>query len=142
VSLQEKVIAFAAGAVLLVSVVAGYTALFGRPKLDKPLDELSGIVAGEQPGEYRLPTPEEASPEGAETVPAPAPPDIEFPLDLNAATASELEALPGIGPVLAGRILAYRQEMGAFTSVAQLTEVRGIGEKKLEAVRDLVAVVK
>ncbi len=138
-SLQEKVIAFAAGAVLLVSVAVGYTALFGRVKLDKPLAELPGIVAGEQPGEYRVVTPPEeaAVSDAAETAP---PQSIEFPLDLNAATASELEMLPGIGPVLAERILAYRAEIGGFVSVEQLREVKGIGAKKLDGVRDLLVV--
>jgi competence protein ComEA len=139
------VIAFAAGAVLLVSVAVGYTALFGRAKLDRPLVELPGIVAGEQAGEYRVvtPTEEAAVSDAAETAPAPAPAaNIKFPLDLNAATASELEALPGIGPVLAERILAYRSEIGKFTSVEQLREVRGIGAKKLDAVKDLLVVSK
>jgi competence protein ComEA len=49
------------------------------------------------------------------------------PLDLNAASAAELEELPGVGPVLADRIVAYRDESGPFRSVEQLIEVPGIG---------------
>lgn len=62
------------------------------------------------------------------------------PIDLNAASAAELEALPGVGPVLAGRIVAHREAIGGFTSVDQLLEVTGIGEKTLAALRDLVVV--
>ena len=142
-SLQEKVIVFAAGAVLLVSVAIGYTSLFGQSKLTRPLSEFPGVVAGEQPGEYSLLTlPEEAVPSDAgETAPSQVQ-DVKFPLDLNTATAAELETLPGIGPVLAERILTYRAEIGEFSTVEQLQEVKGIGAKKLDAIRDLVVVRK
>jgi len=50
-------------------------------------------------------------------------------ISLNRATSSQLESLPGIGPALAGRILAYRDEIGSFASVDQLREVTGIGSK-------------
>lgn len=56
-------------------------------------------------------------------------------LNINRATAAELETLPGIGPELAGRIIAYREQYGDFLSVDELTAVRGIGEKKLAAIR-------
>lgn len=64
--------------------------------------------------------------------------DIQFPLDLNSATAEELTALPGIGEVLAGRIVAYREANGVFTSVEELLQVDGIGEKRFEAIRDYI----
>ena len=51
-------------------------------------------------------------------------------LDLNAATASELDALPGVGPVLAQRIVDWRTAHGPFRDVSQLREVDGIGERK------------
>ena len=57
-------------------------------------------------------------------------PDVS-PLDINAASAEELAALPGIGEVLAGRIVAYREEHGPFAAVEDLMKVSGIGEKKL-----------
>ena len=68
---------------------------------------------------------------------APTAPKI---IDLNTATSEQLQTLPGIGPVLAGRILAYRDEIGNFTSVGQLMNVSGIGEKKLEELWDYVTV--
>jgi len=62
------------------------------------------------------------------------------PVDLNTATESQLDALPGIGPVLAGRIVAWRTEHGRFTRVEELTEVDGIGERVLARLRQLVTV--
>lgn len=59
---------------------------------------------------------------------------------LNAASATELEAIPGVGPVLAGRIVAVREERGGFTTLEDLLDVAGIGEAKLAAMRDLVVV--
>jgi competence protein ComEA len=60
------------------------------------------------------------------------------PVDLNTATESELDALPGVGPVIAGRIVAWRQQHGRFASVDELTEVSGIGDATLERLRPLV----
>jgi competence protein ComEA len=62
------------------------------------------------------------------------------PLDLNAATAAALDQLPGVGPVLAGRIVAWRAAHGRFTTVDELGEVEGIGPKALERLRPLVRV--
>jgi competence protein ComEA len=61
-------------------------------------------------------------------------------LNLNTATAEELETLPGIGPVLAASILDYREQNGPFTTVDELLDVSGIGEARLEDIRDLVTV--
>ena len=62
------------------------------------------------------------------------------PLDLNTATAEQLEALPGVGPATSRAILAYRASHGGFRSVTELLEVPGIGPAKLEALRPLVRV--
>ncbi|HEY6416023.1 MAG TPA: ComEA family DNA-binding protein [Acidimicrobiales bacterium] len=62
------------------------------------------------------------------------------PVDLNSATAEQLDTLPGVGPATAAAIIAHREEHGPFTSVDQLLDVRGIGEAKLEQLRDLVSV--
>ena len=61
-------------------------------------------------------------------------------VDLNAASASDLDALPGIGPVLAQRIVDWRTENGRFASVDQLREVTGIGEAKFQDLQAKVTV--
>ncbi|MGH8963598.1 MAG: helix-hairpin-helix domain-containing protein [Jatrophihabitantaceae bacterium] len=61
-------------------------------------------------------------------------------VDLNAATLEQLQALPGVGPVLAQHILDWRTQHGRFTSVDQLNDVTGIGEVKFAALRSLVTV--
>lgn len=61
-------------------------------------------------------------------------------IDLNAATAEQLETLPGIGPVLAGRIVAYRDANGPFSSVDELVEVQGIDSGIVDELRPFVSV--
>jgi competence protein ComEA len=62
------------------------------------------------------------------------------PVNLNAAGASDLDALPGIGPVLAQRIVTYRAQQGPFTSVEQLDDVPGIGPAIYDQLKSLVTV--
>ncbi len=62
------------------------------------------------------------------------------PLDLNTATAEQLDALPGIGPATAQAIVEDRARNGPFRTVDDLARVRGIGPAKVEALRDLVTV--
>lgn len=62
------------------------------------------------------------------------------PVDLNSADATLLDTLPGVGPATAAAIIDHRERHGPFASVDGLLEVRGIGEAKLEAIRDLVRV--
>ena len=61
-------------------------------------------------------------------------------LDLNRATEQDFDSLPGIGPKLAERIMEHRQSLGAFHSLDELREVKGIGKKKFERIRPLVTV--
>ena len=63
-------------------------------------------------------------------------------LDLNQATDQDFDALPGIGPKLAERIMEYRQSVGGFHSLDELRGVKGIGKKKFERIRPLVTVTK
>jgi len=74
-----------------------------------------------------------ASPSGAGSTTA-------GPVDLNTADEAALDALPGVGPATAAAIVEHRTRIGRFSSVDQLLDVRGIGEAKLEALRDLVTV--
>lgn len=59
-------------------------------------------------------------------------------VNINTASAQQLEALPGIGPALAARIVSHRESHGLFSSAEDLTSVSGIGERKLEAMIDMV----
>lgn len=61
-------------------------------------------------------------------------------VDLNSASVEELDALPGIGPVLASRIVDYRLRRGPFERLEQLANVAGIGPKRLAALKGLVRV--
>jgi competence protein ComEA len=92
------------------------------------------LVDGEQ---IRIPArgePATATPSGTPGATAAA-----GPLDLNTATAEQLDALPGVGEVTAGRIVAYRSAH-PFTSVDELLEVPGIGQRRFEQLKDLVTV--
>jgi competence protein ComEA len=60
------------------------------------------------------------------------------PVDLNSATVEQLDALPGIGPVTAQKIVDYRTEHGPFTSVDDLDAIPGIGPARIENLRGLV----
>ena len=62
------------------------------------------------------------------------------PINLNTATLEQLDTLDGVGPAIAQRILAYRQQHGGFRSVDELAEVPGIGEKRLATLTPLVSV--
>lgn len=62
------------------------------------------------------------------------------PVNVNSATADQLDVLPGVGPATAAAIVAHRQQHGPFQSVEQLGDVRGIGPAKLDALRGLVTV--
>ena len=63
------------------------------------------------------------------------------PVNLNTATAAQLESLPGIGKSTAERILEYREKSGGFKKVEDLMNVRGIGEKSFLKLKPLVTVV-
>jgi competence protein ComEA len=61
-------------------------------------------------------------------------------VNLNTATADQLDTLPGVGPTLAGRIISFRTEHGGFRSVEQLKQVSGIGDARYADLKDLVTV--
>ncbi|MCL4306174.1 ComEA family DNA-binding protein [bacterium] len=68
--------------------------------------------------------------------------ELAKPVDLNSADAERLEHLPGIGPVLAERIIAYRNANGPFQSIDELENVSGIGPKKLAVLRERVTITQ
>ena len=97
--------------------------------LAAPLTDGSQILVPKEGGESSAPVPGEAG--GA------APGAL---INVNTASATELEALPGVGEVIAQAIVDYRTENGPFTSVDQLLDVSGIGDATLEDIRELVTV--
>lgn len=105
-----------------------------------------GLRPGAPPGSVNLAAPLTDGQQVVVGAPAPgapagaASPGAQALLDLNTATREQLEELPGVGPVLAQRILDWRTAHGRFSRVADLTEVSGIGEGRLADIRDLVRV--
>lgn len=81
-----------------------------------------------------------ADPPPSGAVPAPRSGSAGEPVNLNTATVEQLDTLPGVGPVTAAAIVAWRDANGAFSSVDQLGEVDGIGPARLAKLRDLVHV--
>lgn len=106
-----------------------------KPGVDTTDQNLARLlVDGEQ---IRIGLSGSPSPVSAGGTPPPAPGAL---IDINTATAEMLEEIPGVGPVLAQRIIAYREANGGFQTVEQLTEVSGIGEATFAQMRDLVTV--
>ncbi|MBW5444957.1 hypothetical protein GE107_02610 [Cohnella sp. CFH 77786] len=93
-------------------------------------------------GSTAAPSAAAAESSGREPVSAPVAKPAAGLLDLNAATESELDGLPGIGPSKAKAIAAYRDARSGFRSVDELLQVKGIGTKLLERIRPLVTVAQ
>jgi len=79
-------------------------------------------------------------PAGAAAAPTTAPGQPAAPVNLNTATLEQLDALAGVGPVTAQKILDYREEHGGFGSVDELGQVPGIGDVRLASLREQVRV--
>jgi competence protein ComEA len=108
-------------------IVVGIAPVSGQPAvLGSSVGSGSAPASGSPPGSG--PAPGSTKPKGGEVV------------DLNAATVEQLDALPGVGPVTAAAIVAWRQTHGRFTSVDQLADVDGIGPARLDKLRPLVRV--
>ncbi len=113
----------------------------GGPLDDSDLDRLNLAAAVADGQQVYVPRRGEA----ATPMPGPAPASptataTPARVDLNTATAEQLDTLPGVGPATAQAILAERERRGRFATVEELLEVRGIGDAKLDALRDLVTV--
>ncbi|MFN2154767.1 MAG: helix-hairpin-helix domain-containing protein [Anaerolineae bacterium] len=80
--------------------------------------------------------PAATSPGGA----APSSPFAAGPININRATIEELDALPGVGPAIAGRIVSYREAYGAFATIEEIMNVQGIGPATFEEIKGMIAV--
>jgi competence ComEA-like helix-hairpin-helix protein len=133
-------------AVLLLAVVLAVGTLMPRfwPSATG-FPPAAGADAVGQPAE-RIETPAEAEPPGSGRLagvrPAPSKSSPVGPLDLNTADAEAFQTLPGVGPTLAGRIVADRNAHGPFRAPADLLRVPGIGPKRWERIRPLVRVAE
>ena len=67
-------------------------------------------------------------------------PIIDGKLDINRATIEQFDMLPGIGPVIAERIVAYRTENGLFTNIEQIMNVSGIGQVRFDDIKDYITI--
>lgn len=110
----------------------------GKSTPESPMEGVQRVQAAPSPSSDVPAIPADPKPVlSSANVPRPSPtgkvpvrtPDLSRPVLLNSADASSLESLPGVGPVLAERILEYRREHGGFRSVEELMEVKGIGKK-------------
>ena len=138
-----EVVVAVAGAV----VRPGLVRLPAGSRVDDAVRAAGGVVPGSDPGLLNLArklVDGEQVLVGVEAPPGSVPvepaAEVGGPVDLNSATVADLDALPGIGPVLAQRIVDWRTEQGPFASVEQLREVTGIGEAKYADLADEVAV--
>lgn len=105
-----------------------------------------GLFVGRNTGSgtvtLAVPAQMQTAPTTAATAPTQTVPEetVSFPVNINTADVDTLTALPGIGRVLAERIVAYRRQNGPFRAVEEIMKVEGIGEKKAEAILDLITV--
>lgn len=107
-----------------------------------PLNLARKVVDGEQiPVGVPAPAPPPGAPApGAPPPGAPSPDGGGAPVNLNTATVDQLDELPGVGPVLAARIIEYRTQNGGFRSVDQLQDVNGIGASRFADLKPKVRV--
>ncbi|MGZ4672524.1 MAG: ComEA family DNA-binding protein [Ilumatobacteraceae bacterium] len=147
-TLATSIVVYVAGAVAAPGV---YT-LAPSARVNDALIAAGGPSAGADLGVVNLaatlgdgervyvPAAGEAIPPVVEITPAVHDSTPAEPVNINVATADQLDVLPGVGPATAAAIVAHRQQHGPFQSVEQLGDVRGIGAAKLDALRGLVTV--
>jgi competence protein ComEA len=121
--------------------VADVLAAAGGATTDADLDRINLAATVEDGQQVYVPRVGEPMPPAAPGGGSgPAPDEAAGPVNLNTADAIELETLPGVGPATAEAIIAHRDEHGPFESADELLDVPGIGQAKLDRLRDLVTV--
>jgi len=121
--------------ILITCIFAAFlVGLFTGRNINRAPVQIQAIPAAASPTTPAVPTKETVAAEDASEA-ATAKAEI---ININTATSGQLQTLPNIGPKTAEKIIAYRDEHGAFGSISELINVSGIGEKTLEALWDLV----
>lgn len=118
--------------VLIGLGAAGFILLVGSPPRGEPVQLI--------PAPTRLATNTEQEIVLESTATETPKPTVAFPIDINTATAQELELLPGIGPIMAQSIVAYRETHGFFETAADVQNVPGIGPMTYEAIFPFIIV--
>jgi competence protein ComEA len=132
-------IAIALAAVFMAGLLAYH---LGRESSEAPVtviterkaDRAEVLRGGDEPSPAPSVSPAEASAEDEASVP------VVSKININTATAEELCGLPGIGEVLAGRIVEFRRQHGNFKSIEDIMEVKGIGKGIFEKIRDYITI--
>jgi len=110
----------------------------GGPALDADLDRIN--LAAPLSDGIQVHFPRQGEPAPAPVASASSGAAVGAPIDINTATLEQLDTLPGIGPVIAQRIIDYRQASGPFTSIDQIKDVRGIGDALFDDIKDHITV--
>ena len=113
---------------ILVTLTCVFAAFVGGYHIGRSLNRAPVQI-------YQLPEPTESEP-----LPPAQGESAPRALNINTATAEDFDALPGIGPVLAQRIVDYRTEAGGFRAVEEMLNVSGIGQAKLVEILDLITI--
>jgi len=125
--------------VLIFIIVAGISILVWdkshRTKVNRENQEIAELQEQNETLRQQLSEDSSKSVAGAESIE-----DQSDKININTADETELDKLPGIGPVKASDIIAYREENGGFGSIEELKNVSGIGDKTFENLKDLVTV--
>lgn len=123
---------------------AGPNADTSKLGMAAPLNDADQVIVPERRATQPATTaPAQGNGGDATPTKAPAPEgtaQLAGPIDINAATAAELDGLPGIGPTLAQRIVDYRETNGPFQTVEELADVRGISDAMVAQLRPLITI--
>ena len=134
---EKLLIALAAAFVLFAS---GYFLGRNSALSDVTVQSTAGLLAAPSAAQQAEEQPDSPALQPADAADAPASSAPQQRVNINTADAALLDTLPGIGTVLAGRIIADREENGPYEAVEDITRVPGIGEKILENLYDLITV--
>lgn len=118
--------------------------LAGGLTVNADIDRVNNVFILRDGDYFFIPTIGENIPETARNAPGNNPLDdtsyFDYPLNLNTASQTDLESLPGIGPAKATDIITYRDQVGAFKTVDDLLNVAGIGPSTVDAIREYLVV--